>query len=305
MYRILAFDGGGIRGMFSLILVDRIDRQRPGWIDGADLIAGTSIGGIIALGLASGMEIPRMQELLVTIGKRIFTRQSYARRLMSSSLSSPRYSSKPLEEELEKHFQDKRLCDIEKGVMLTSFMLDNKGAGGKRRSWGPKIFHNLDPVTGDPDVRCVDAALYTSAAPTYFPSRDGFVDGGVTANNPSMCAYALARNTLRNEGMDDDIALLSIGTGEANSYIDANTEGWGSIEWSKVIIPLLTDGPAKIADYQMRAMLGRSYMRLNAAFDGSGPIGLDDIHCLRALKEAAESYDISPALEWLDSTWLI
>jgi len=46
-------------------------------------------------------------------------------------------------------------------------------------------------------------------------------------------------------------------------------------------------------------------MRLNAAFDGSGPIGLDDIHCLRALKEAAESYDISPALEWLDSTWLI
>ena len=36
-----------------------------------------------------------------------------------------------------------------------------------------------------------------------------------------------------------------------------------------------------------------------------GPIGLDDIHCLRALKEAAESYDISPALEWLDSTWLI
>ena len=105
--------------------------------------------------------------------------------------------------------------------------------------------------------------------------------------------------------MDDDIALLSIGTGEANSYIDANTEGWGSIEWSKVIIPLLTDGPAKIADYQMRAMLGRSYMRLNAAFDGSGPIGLDDIHCLRALKEAAESYDISPALEWLDSTWLI
>ena len=92
MYRILTFDGGGIRGMFSLTLIDRIERERPGWIDRADLIAGTSIGGIITLGFASGMDIRLMQELLVNIGKRIFTRQSYARRLMSSSLSSPRYS---------------------------------------------------------------------------------------------------------------------------------------------------------------------------------------------------------------------
>jgi len=305
MYRILTFDGGGIRGMFSLTLIDRIERERPGWIDRADLIAGTSIGGIIALGFASGMDIRLMQELFVNIGKRIFTRQSYARRLLSSSLSNPRYSAQPLEEELRKHFDDKKLGDLKKGVMLTSFTLDNKGEGGKRRSWGPKIFHNLDPVTGDLDVECVDAALYTSAAPTYFPSKDGYVDGGIAANNPSMCAYALARNIMRREDKDDGIALLSVGTGEASSFIDEKTEGWGILEWMKVILPLITDGPAKLADYQIKAILGPSYMRLNAPFGGDGPIGLDDIHSLRNLVDAAEGYDISPALEWLDSKWLI
>lgn len=57
MYRILSFDGGGIRGLVTLALLKRLEAKIPNLITGADLFAGTSTGGIIALGLAAGNSV--------------------------------------------------------------------------------------------------------------------------------------------------------------------------------------------------------------------------------------------------------
>jgi len=62
-YRILSLDGGGIRGLLSLVLLDRLQRECPGWLDKADLLAGTSTGGIIALSIAHGVPLADIRAL--------------------------------------------------------------------------------------------------------------------------------------------------------------------------------------------------------------------------------------------------
>jgi len=72
MYRILAFDGGGIRGLVTLAILKRLEVQIPNLVNSADLLAGTSTGGIIALGLAAGKSVDEMIALYRDNGKDIF-----------------------------------------------------------------------------------------------------------------------------------------------------------------------------------------------------------------------------------------
>jgi patatin-like phospholipase/acyl hydrolase len=71
-YRILSLDGGGIRGLLSAVILERLERLAPGWLDQVDLIAGTSTGGILALGLAHGVQPAELRKLYFEKGKKIF-----------------------------------------------------------------------------------------------------------------------------------------------------------------------------------------------------------------------------------------
>src|ERR1041385_6823141 len=73
MYRILSFDGGGIRGLVTLAILKRLEGQVPTIIKNADLLAGTSTGGIIALGLAAGKSVDEMISLYQDNGKEIIS----------------------------------------------------------------------------------------------------------------------------------------------------------------------------------------------------------------------------------------
>ena len=77
MYRIISFDGGGIRGLVTLALLKRLETQIPNLIKGADLLAGTSTGGIIALGLAAGKSVDEMIALYRDNGAKIFDDSSW------------------------------------------------------------------------------------------------------------------------------------------------------------------------------------------------------------------------------------
>lgn len=302
--RIISFDGGGIRGLFSLLVLKRLDSIRPGLVSSSDLFAGTSVGGIIALALAAGVGVDELIDLFQAHAHEIFPRQNFAGRLRGSALAGPRYSNEGLTQLLKARFGSMRMSGLRRGAMAVAFSLDRKGTLAADRSWGPKFFHNLDDKTGDPDALCWKVALYTSAAPTYFPSADGYIDGGVAVNDPSMCAYSLARNLLHREGRDDEgISLLSIGTIRNARYIDKDSSGWGLIEWSPYILPLLMDAQAGIAEYQCRTALGERYMRINSSFPEGSSVGLDDIEALSLLERSAGELDLSAALRWLDGFW--
>jgi uncharacterized protein len=73
-YRIVAFDGRGIRGVYTAVLLRRLSQQVPGFLDSAQLLAGTSTGGILALGLAKGMTADELVKLYQDNGAQIFDR---------------------------------------------------------------------------------------------------------------------------------------------------------------------------------------------------------------------------------------
>src|SRR5476649_1962605 len=71
-YRILALDGGGIRGLLTAVLLERLLKQNPNLLNNVNLIAGTSTGGILALGLANGMSPTQLRQLYYDKGHLIF-----------------------------------------------------------------------------------------------------------------------------------------------------------------------------------------------------------------------------------------
>ena len=95
-----------------------------------------------------------------------------------------------------------------KYVVIPSFRLN----GSDSDSWRP-IFLNNFPESNNKHVTVIDADLYSSAAPIYFPSYKSHVDGGLIANNPSTAAIAMAADPYYANQIGDDICLLSIGTG--------------------------------------------------------------------------------------------
>src|SRR4051812_25844276 len=75
-YRILALDGGGLRGIFTAaVLCEAEDAYGRAFLERFDLLTGTSTGGIIALGLASGRTAREMLDFYRVAGPRIFSRR--------------------------------------------------------------------------------------------------------------------------------------------------------------------------------------------------------------------------------------
>ena len=149
-------------------------------------------------------------------------------------------------------------------------------------------------------------ALYTSAAPTYFPSVDGYIDGGVAANNPSMAALAVTQDHRvfgKNSPDHDEIALLSIGTGKSLVRIEGKNLDWGYTQWARPIIDMMLDGVMGVADYQCRQILGDNYFRLAPVFPPDMIIPFDGVKRIPELVEFVEAVDISQAVKWLKAAW--
>ena len=176
-----------------------------------------------------------------------------------------------------------------------------------KRMWNPKFFHNFPGNDSDGQETVVEVALRTSAAPTFFPSHDGFVDGGVVANNPSLAALAQALDTRAAEPPPalEEIYLLSLGTGTNLSYIKGRTLDWGLAQWAKPLISLLMDASTGIADFQCRQILRGTYRRIAPVFPQNTNIKLDEWRRapeLIAFGDAApliDTWDDADVVQWL------
>ena len=278
MYRILSFDGGGIRGLVTLALLKRLESQIPNLIKGADLLAGTSTGGIIALGLAAGKSVDEMIALYRDNGSKIFDDSWWDDLRDLGGLAGADYDQKNLDKILTGLFPDTKLKDLGKRVLIPSFNLDDGDPDATKRTWGPKFFHNFPGTDSDGEELVVDVALDTSAAPTYFPTHGTYIDGGVVANNPSLAAVAQTQDTRNTDPVPalGDIFLLSLGTGVNLSYMKGKNLDWGLAQWAKPLVSLLLDASMGIADYQCRYLLKANYRRIAPVFPSDTNIKLDD-----------------------------
>ena len=304
MYRILAMDGGGIRGILTAVLLQRLEKAHPGFLAQIDLFAGTSTGGILALALAAGFTPARARELYETCGKRVFadTLLDDLRDLQIGSLPSlagADYDIEPLVDVLHTQIGDLLLRDLPRKVLIATFDLDNDPQDTFTvRTWKAKFFHNYPGEDSDGDQRAVDVAVRTSAAPTYFPIYQGYIDGGVIASNPAVCALAQALHPRTGGQTLGNVALLNVGTGFNPRYLEVQDGDWGLFQWAPHMVSLMLEGSAGVVEYQCRQILEEAYFRVNPLLPV--PIGMDKINQIPLLKEVAWETDLQPALAWID-----
>lgn len=310
-FNILSLDGGGIRGLLTCRLLQRIQETHPGFLENVDLIAGTSTGGILALGIAAGVPLDEIADIYEKKGSSIFSQDFWDRFGDLDRLEVSDYDNRSLKAELTDIFKNLRLGDLKKKVLISSFKLDSGPVlMPSVRAWKPKFFHNLDvkppKVNRDCDELAVDVALRTSAAPTFFPLYQGYADGGVVANNPSMCALAQALDPETGGPRAlADILLLSVGTGATSKWLPEVDNRWGIIPWGRNLISIMMDGVSGVADYQCRQLLGSNYIRLNVNFQRE--ISLDNLKEVPNLNMAARAASTAvvdawfrgPAQRWL------
>lgn len=241
MKRVLAIDGGGIRGLIPAVVCFNLEHLAGCPIHQLfDLIAGSSTGAIIALGLSiapEGKSAHSLVELYKDDGPHIF---EHPRRFMHK-LGGPKYSNGKMKDVLAKHFGDSRLSQAIVEVLVTAYDL---------RMRCPVYFSRSKAKRkAGADYLIRDIAMGTSAAPTYFPpvkvGNHVVIDGGVVANNPACAAYAHAKKLWP----DEEILLVSLGTGTLTKFIAQDqAEGWGTYSWARPLIDCVFDGTAKATE---------------------------------------------------------
>lgn len=309
VYRILSLDGGGLRGLVTAVVLSRLERSQPGWLKRVDLIAGTSTGGVLALGLAAGLSPDDLIGLYARHAGDVFLDTALDDIRDAGNLLGAEYSARGFKQLLRRHFGDRCLRDLPKHVLIPTFDLDNEAFDpGEFRTWKPKFFHNFSGPDSDGPERIVDIALRTTAAPTYFPVHQGYVDGGVVANNPSLCAVAQALNFGSLPGVNgarpvrlDQIVMVSLGTGRQSEYVQARNADWGLAAWSRYLVGIMINGSVDVAAYQAECLLGARHHRLSPVLPE--PIALDAVDKIERLQDVAERIDLSDTVRWLRAHW--
>ncbi len=308
-YRILSIDGGGVRGVISTILMQRLSAMEGlgTWVSKADLLAGTSTGGLLALGLAAGYDLQTIRDVYEKESEEIF-RPEPVDVLDLHRVIRAGYGNQALTRVVKGLFGRRKLKDLKKNVLITTFDLDNEAPDPEERHWKPKLFHNFSFRGNDGEQLAWKVALYTSAAPTFLPTVDGYVDGGVYANNPSMCALAqILDGRWKGHREVGDVVMLSVGTGTALSYKEGAEHDWGYACWVRPLIDLMLDGVTGIADFQCARLLDEKYRRLGPYFPPGVRWGLDDAAGVPDMVAFAESWnpkEIEAAGAFLREKWI-
>lgn len=267
--KVLAIDGGGIRGIIPAVILRELQKRigKDLW-QTFDLIAGTSTGGIIALGIGTQgnkgtpYSASELLDLYVQNGPAIFRKNFFT---PVRQLILPKYSPDALEATLRKFFQDTELQTALTPLLISSYDLQGQ----------LPFFFKSHRIAADPSYnwKVTEVARATSAAPTFFPpfhltksNQDyALVDGGVFVNNPSMAAYAEARILYPDVAQ---MVIVSVGTGDRQDQITyAAAKVWGLLGWAKQIVPVLMDSVSEAVDYELGCLPGCVYYRLQVPWE--------------------------------------
>jgi patatin-like phospholipase/acyl hydrolase len=303
LVKVLSIDGGGIRGIIPALVLAEIEHQtgRPA-CELFDLIAGTSVGGIVTLGVTApgqnGKPLHSAEELadfFVTDGPKIFSRSLLRTIKTLDGLCEEKYSASGLEAALQRNLGEALLSEALSDVLITSYDV---------QSHEPFFFKRRqarEEPERDYPMRVVARA--TSAAPTYFepehaippavqpgePNDYALIDGGTFANNPAMCAYAEAMR----DHPGSDILVVSLGTGRLTESIPfRKAKHWGLVEWARPLLGVIMDGTSAAIDYQLDQLLAhdvrhfRFQTELKGVSDRLDDASAANIAGLRKLAEA-------------------
>lgn len=289
-FQILSLDGGGAKALFTAHVLARFEEDHgTRVVDHFDLIAGTSAGGIVALGLGAGLSPAEIAEHYLDLVGKVFPR-SKQRKFRFSRLTRPAYSGDTLREALVAVLGDRLLGESTKRLLVPSWNVQTGEVHIFKTPHSPRL-------TRDWRVKMVDVALATSAAPTFFPAATvdsaRLVDGGVFANNPSVFAIAEATSML---GVPlHAIRVLSIGTMEPFTDHADRLDTAGMAGWSTAAVPLILTASSASSTGLAKHLIGfDNFVRMNATVP-PGAFALDRIDPAKVAGYAATvSRNLSP-----------
>jgi len=308
--RILSLDGGGLRGIISAEVLKYVEQKLQDFTgnldariaDYFDLIAGTSVGGILtALYLCPYLENPlrprcsaqEVYDFFRYKSSQIFDPISKNSLPVLGELFDEKYSYHKFDQIMGDFFQDLKLSELLKPCLITSYEIE------KRKS---QFFTQHDAIL-DPknDYFIRDVLRATSAAPTLFEvaqikamNQDVYtcIDGGVFANNPALCAYAEARHKFnRDFNLDNryekgptakQMVVLSLGTGVVKKkYPYEEAKNWGKLQWLEPLFDIIMTEGAETVDYQMQQIFDttehpENYLRINTVLESRKTLKMDD-----------------------------
>ena len=215
-FHVLSLTGGGFRGLYSARVLQELEQQAGRPIGQCfDLIAGTSIGGILALAVAFDCPMDTVLRAFREFGPRIFPPKSKFAGLMSS-----KYDTVALCEVIDAILPlEATLADARHALVIPAL---NLTMGSQQVL---KTRHNPD-WTRDSRYKIKEIALATAGAPIYFPiaSLDNqlFADGGLFANAPDLVALHEANKFFGQ--LDSAVRMLSVGTLSSTYALPASTE---------------------------------------------------------------------------------
>ena len=274
--RILALDGGGVRGWLEAGILAQLESrlaQRTGnanlrIVDYFDIISGTSTGGLLTglLCHPNRYSCIEIQKLYAERMTEVFSRTLLQKLSNPDGLEGPLYSDDGIVNVVKEIAGILKMTDLPKPILLGAYDLSRVK---------PTFLCNR-PLNGIlEDFYLADAMRATSSAPTYFPPAQitslsnnnyVFVDGGLTANSPSLTALLLAPKLVSTRPYAT--VLLSLGAGdERNMYSLDKLQKAGKLGWVQPLINILIAGQSSLVDWQCAEIFSGStrdaYFRLN------------------------------------------
>lgn len=298
--KILCLSGGGFLGLYTASVLELLEKEFGAPIaDYFDLIAGTSIGGIIALALAANVPAEEIAATMRDNGGSIFGDDRPASGQVAETLDlrksafSAKYRADGLKTLISDLVgEDTKIQDLKHRVLVPAVNL-TKGA--------PQMFktpHHPDLIRDGPR-QLVDVALATSAAPTFFPihtiDNQKFADGGMYANSPDLMALHEATHFLG--ASEQDVSILSIGTTSAKFSLAGSTSndlGWLGWMSGQRLVSVMIASQQLSTHFMLQHKLGSNYFRIDAdqskeqerelSLDTASPAAISD---LRGLADAS------------------
>lgn len=268
-FNILSLSGGGYLGLYTISVLDALERKIGTSIASRfDLITGTSIGGILALGLANEVSAKEIKLAFEKKGEAIFSNHPKPNGWISGkvdiwrSFRSCKYDGVALRETVTGLLgKDTLLGDLPHRVLIPAVNMTKGGVQAFKTPY-------LEKYERDYLLNAVDIAMATSAAPTYFPIAEIedqlFVDGGLYANSPDILALHEANYFL---GIpDDEIRLLSIGT-TTTGFSLSHTEklNRGIVGWGAHLAQTMIAAQQSSVDFMTKHRLGDRYFRIDSS----------------------------------------
>lgn len=303
--RILSIDGGGIRGIIPAIILNYIEERTGKRIATMfDFIAGTSTGGILALGLTKcNSDSSINHEPEYTAAELVNFYHKYGRKIFNEyipgdldDLLQPKHNPQGKQEVLKELLGEAKVEDALREIFITSYDLELRAP----------IFFTSNRYAEQPDsldsrkicrgFKMFEAAMATSAAPTFFPpyqletahhTDEGYyalVDGGIFANNPSSLAMMEAMISYKRKHKNaeelqrNDTLVVSLGTGSlTKQYKYRDVKNWGQVKWALPLLNVVLDGQSESVAYQLNQLMvtkgeNRNYYRFQT------PLSSDNGH---------------------------